>query len=256
MTGNPRFQPRWAEPSVSVGVAMSRGALLGRLEALIIEAQQQLRAFAEGRTLYVVYTEQLRSKIQRCLLDIGEEAREELPEINAIDFRPSQGLQNYYARKIFNDFEAPSETEKVEFVRLQKEYDAETPPKIQRMTTLLYQVRRNMLPVAGAPQPGAVKRTSRPKEPRTPYSERDQRLYELIGPHDLTTFTDAELWKRYRWKCTKDTGLASLGMNQAAFRSSLYRIRKHHKAPAPSLKKLLNKPAEHSSKPLFARVRT
>lgn len=209
--------------------------VFGRLNGLIVEAQQQLKTFDEGRTLFFQYTEILKTRIQQCLLDAGERVGGELLEITAIDFAPSQALQAYYKKGVFNDSDTPGDAE---FPRLQKEYDAETPPKIQRMIRFLLQARDKLLaPTASAaPVPQAISRVqdTDAEISRRPYSKRDHALYEMIGRDDLARFTDAELWKRKAKDFRKMQPLGSKATLDA-FRARLFRIRKHHGVPASKL---------------------
>jgi hypothetical protein len=133
--------------SSTIAEAPSHGTILRQLEGLIIEAWKQLRAFEEGRSMYFAYTDELRNRMQHCLADAGNHGRDELHQIATIDFNPSEGLRCYYQKRVFNDFEAPGDTE---FVRLQQEYDRDTPPKIKRMIALLNQVRNKMLGIGPA----------------------------------------------------------------------------------------------------------
>jgi hypothetical protein len=136
--------------------------LFGRLNGLIIEAEQQVQAFAEGRTQYFAYTEVVRTRAQQCLLDAGESVREELEAVSALDFSPSKALQDYYNRRVFNDFEAPGDPE---FPRLQKEYDAQTPPKIRRMIDLLERARGKILTPAAPTRPDRAQQTTLAEPP-------------------------------------------------------------------------------------------
>lgn len=230
-----RWEPPWGPAGNARGGASSPGTVFGRINGLIVEAQQQMRTFAEERTVYFAYTEQLRTRIQQCLLDAGEKVLGELQEINAIDFSPSTALQGYYSKKVFNDFEAPGDPI---FPRLQKEYDAQTQPKIQRMLELLTRARGKLIaPNAPAPQlsqAASQAEGTEPGSPRKPYSRRDHALYEMIGPDDLALFTDAELWKRK----AKDFRKMQPPGRQAtlnAFRARLFRIRRYHGLPTPKL---------------------
>jgi hypothetical protein len=64
----------------------------GRLNVLIIEAQRQLQRIRRRKNLLFEYTNLLRTKAQKCLLGAGVRMREELLEINGIDFSPSARL--------------------------------------------------------------------------------------------------------------------------------------------------------------------
>jgi hypothetical protein len=176
------------------------------------------------------------------LLDIGETVREELQAINGLNLSPSQALLSYYGRRIFNDYQAPTETEKAEFLRLQKEYDAEAPPKIERMITLLTQARAKLLGINPTPfAPVSASSTRGGKrgsgDPKKPYSVRDDALFKLIGAENLASLTDAQLRRRYLAQCRKHKHMASFGVDPNAFRCSLYRIRRHHGIPTPKPRK-------------------
>jgi hypothetical protein len=231
----PRWDPPWGSPARQPRDASSPGMVFGRLNGLLIAAREQLQAFAEGRTRYFHYTELLRTQVQQCLLDAGESVREELEGISTIDFSPSSALQAYYDRKVFNDFEAPGDPE---FPRLQKEYDAQTPPKLLRMIELITQARgkalRPNVPAAPPPQGTSEVKGSGAEAPRGSYSKGDRALYEMIGPDDLARFTDSELWRR-RARYAQKVKPPGKEITPNAFRARLFRIRKHHGVPAPKL---------------------
>lgn len=241
---NPRFEPRFGGPPSQMVITTppTKGTLHARVGGLIAAIQGELRNFDEGRTVYCGHLIPIKNSVQHCLLDIGSLAQEELREIVDLNLGPSEGLYEYYRKGIFNAFEAPGDTE---FVRLQQEYDKETPPKMRRMIELLAQVARKIMdsvlsaPLARPEESRVPRSRSRGSgDPRKPYSDRDRQLYELIGSSNLSTFTNAELWKRYRWKCRNVVDLVDMSENKAAFRNSLHRIRVHHGIPAPSQKKL------------------
>jgi hypothetical protein len=117
------------------------------LEALINKAHKNLRAFAEGRTVFIGHILNFRNRAQHCLADIGEEAQKELHELATLDLSISEGLQRWYQKGVYNDFDV-KEGDPSEFLRLQKEYDQAMPPKIERMIALLEQVREKMLGIA------------------------------------------------------------------------------------------------------------
>src|SRR5579872_5673369 len=126
MRFDPRFESRfgiptewgmpWEVPDMPVAVVPSMGTLLARLEHLISEAQEQLKPFASGKTLFFEHTNILKGRMQHCLVDLGEPAKEELRKLAALDLDPSEALHRYYRKGVFNDFDAPGDTE---FVRLQ-----------------------------------------------------------------------------------------------------------------------------------------
>lgn len=138
------FASRFAGPRMETATPPSKGVLLARLERLIIEAHEELRAFAEGRTLFIAYVRDLRDRVQHCLADIGELAQKELPELAAMDFGISEDLARWYAQGVYNDFQV-KQGDPSDFLRAQAEYDRETPPKIERMIALMHQVRNKML---------------------------------------------------------------------------------------------------------------
>ncbi|HEV2234783.1 MAG TPA: hypothetical protein VGV68_15440 [Terriglobia bacterium] len=198
---------------------LSKGTLLAGLERLIKDAKRQLKCFAEGRPQYIGHVVALRNRVQHCLLDIGDGATKELRAIVNLDLTASKGLSAYYANGIFDVSQLPSGENPAEFVRLQQEYDRETPPKIERMIALMQQAKDKILGVITVPG-------------RKPLSVRDQRLDELIGPENLRNFTNSGLRKRFQSKCT-DVQLVRLRVNKQAFRCALDRLRKYHNIPAP-----------------------
>lgn len=122
----------------------SKGALLRQLEALVNEARKKAKAIAEGRTEFIGYILEFRNRVQYCLADIGGDAQEELHELAALDLSISEGLQQWYEKGVYNAFQV-KDGDPTEFLRLQQEYDQATLPKIERMITLLNQVRDKML---------------------------------------------------------------------------------------------------------------
>lgn len=230
--GTDRFSSRFgsAGPAPNQGTSLSKGELLQRLELLIIETQKNLKAFSEGRTVFIGYVRMFRNRAQHCLADIGPLAQEALQELAALDLSISEGLQQYYDGGIFNDFDV-KDGDPSEFLRLQREYDQEMPSRIQRIITLLNQVRDKMLGLSQAPD------SARLSTSLSQYSQKDDELYQQIGAESFKAMTNAELWKRYRRQ------LKLRKSDSASFRSRADRIRHYHGFPLSSelTKKSINK---------------
>jgi hypothetical protein len=62
--------------------------------------------------------------------------------------------------------------------------------------------------------------------PKLPYSERDAKLFERLGPDHIAAFTNPELWKRHK------RDLTAAGWRWPSFRASLKRIRAYKELPS------------------------
>jgi hypothetical protein len=148
------FRP-WAVPRMSGGPAPSRGLFLRNLEGLIRAAQEELKAFHEGRTSFIGYITNLREHMVHCLADIGEVAQEELRELATMDLSISPELAAWYAKDVHNDFQVKEGDNPADFLRAQAEYDRTMPAKIQRMIDLLERVRGKVLGIGLEPTQSA-----------------------------------------------------------------------------------------------------
>ena len=158
----------------------SKGKLLQQLELLTHEAQQKIRAFAEGRTDHIGYIRDFRNRVQHCLIDIGETAKDELLKIAAVDLTISEGLQRYYDKNVFNEFDLQG-GDPSEFLRFQKEYDEAMPAKLESILKLLNQVRDKML---GQPIPHhAAEETLKRRYGPKPAMERHHRIADVVTRH-------------------------------------------------------------------------
>ena len=142
-------------------ISASKGTHLANLESLIRAAREQLKEFAEGRTEFIGYVTALRQQMQYCLADVGQDAKEELRELATMDLSISEGLRGWYKKGVYDDTQV-KEGDPSDFLRLQKEYDETTPPKIQRMIKLLEQMRNKLLGLAPA-SAGLVKPFATPE---------------------------------------------------------------------------------------------
>ena len=81
------------------------------------------------------------------------------------------------------------------------------------------------------PRPPVILKRTKPEEQKNgPYSDRDHRVFGLVGQHTFTTLTNEEIEKRFRPKLRAIWGKRN-HPSPNALRSCLNRIRHHHTIP-------------------------
>ena len=188
----------------------TKGALLESLDILIAETVK----FADrSRTTTTGEVNDLKNLARYCLADLGPDAQDELRAIGSLEF--------------------PGTSEPIS-----KESEERFYGLLDQLRRVLERVRSKIEigqpvgPNVGQKGPRNSKRIRSGNAQlirNVPYSKADKKLYELIDEANLSSLTDAKLWSVFRSAFQNRWP----GRSPAAFRCSIYRIRRNHGIPAP-----------------------